>query len=156
MTTLTFTRGRRDLFEAPDIGWFKPKGMLTTDSDAGAAGIGELTFSRNWTSTTYTATDPTGRVRGVHRRTGWGQDKGPIEWDDVQYDLATHSHWKGSFVLRRHNEDLATFAHQGFTASRIVVEVLDGAHVPPGLVVFCAWMTLLRVRDTAATSSVTT
>lgn len=55
-------------------------------------------------------------------------------------------------MLSRLGEDLATFTPRGFFRNDIEVEVLDGAHVPAGLIVFGIWMLILYQRDSAAAS----
>ena len=152
MATIEFIKGSGSLYEAPDVGWVKPKSMFSHDFIGGAAGVGELSLTRNWKATEYTVRDATDRVRGLHERQGWLRQKGPLEWDDIQYEFGVHSTWKGSFVLSRLGEDLATFTPRGFFRNDIEVEVLDGAHVPAGLIVFGIWMLILYQRDSAAAS----
>lgn len=152
MATIEFTRASGGVYEAPGVGWIKQKSLMSYDFIGGAAGIPEeLTFKRNWTGRHHTIEDATGRVRGEHERQGWAGTKGPLMWDDVQYEFANHSAWKGSFVVRRHNEDLATFTPKRFGRT-IEVESIDHAHIPAGLVLFGIWMTILRQRDAAAAS----
>lgn len=152
MTTIEFTKGSGSLYEAPDVGWLKPKSMFTNDFDGGAAGVGELSLTRNWKASEYTVRDATGRVRGFHERKGWLRQQGPLEWDDIQYEFAVQGTWNSEFVLRRLNENLAVFSAKGFFQRDIEVNVLDGAHVPPGLILFGVWMFILRQRDNASAS----
>ena len=157
MATIEFTgKGWSGLKEAPETGWFKPKGAFSADYLGGAAGIGEFTLSRNWSAKKSTVTDTTGRVRGQHEWQGWTASKGPLEWDDVQYEFGVLSSWRSSFVLRRHNEELATISPKGFAGNRLQVEILDNAHVPPGLIVFVTWLAAMRIRDNDASSSAST
>ena len=151
MTTIELNRVKGGRFEAPELGWIKQKGW-TNDFIGEAAGIdGQLTFSRNWTTRHHTITDAIGRVRGEHVRQGWLGASGPMSWDDVDYEFAMHSSWKGSFVLRRLNEDLATFQLKRLGRT-VEIELLDGASVPAGLLLVGAWLAILRHRDAAAAS----
>ena len=150
MVMVQLTKGAGGRFEAAGVGWFKQRSMLSSDFVGEAAGVGALAFTRNWTGRQYTATDATSRVRGHHTRQGWG-NSGPLEWDDVQYEFATHSMWRSSFALRRHSEDLATFTPKRFGRT-IEALVLDHANIPPGLLLFCGWITVMSQRDAAAAS----
>lgn len=148
MTAIEFSKGPGGHFEAAGIGWLKQKSLLSSDFVGDAVGVGPLLFSRNWTGRKYVVSDALPRVRGHHHRAGWG-NSGPLEWDDVQYEFATHSAWKGSFVLRRHSEDLVTFTPKRFGRT-IEIETFGHAHVPPGLMLFGAWITIMSQRDAAA------
>lgn len=148
MTTIELTKGAQGRYETPGVGWLKQKSMLSNDFVGEAVDLGPLTFTRNWTGRTYEVTDNLPRVRGNHNRAGWG-NSGPLEWDDVQYEFATHSAWRSSFVLRRHTEDLATFTPKRFGRT-IEIQILDNAHVPTGLLLFGAWITIMSQRDAAA------
>jgi len=124
MTTITVTKGSKRRFEAPGLGWIQPKGVFSTDYIGQVEGIGELSLTRNWTGLKYTVTDSIGRVRGSYEKKGWTGSRGPLMWDDVEYEFAHHSAWNNSCVLRRHNEDLATFKPK-WTGSSVEVELLD-------------------------------
>lgn len=148
MTLIQLSKGAGGHYEAAGVGWLKPKSMLSNDFVGEAVGLGPLTFSRNWTGRKYQVSDSLPRGRGHHHAEGWG-NSGPLEWDDVQYEYATHSMWKSSFVLRRHSEDLATFTPKRFGRT-IEIEVLGNAHVPTGLLLFGAWIAIMHQRDAAA------
>lgn len=149
MRTIVLAKGEGGRLEAPGVGWIKQEKWTSYDFIGSAEGVGDLVFKRNWTGRKHTIEDSQGRVRGEHEREGWTGSSGPLMWDDVHYEFAVHSGWKGSFVLRRNNEDLATFTLKNFWRD-VEVEVLDNAHVPAALMLFGAWMTILRQRDSAA------
>lgn len=149
MTHIVLVKGSGGRLEAPGVGWMKSEGWTTHNYVGSAEGVGSLSFKRNWTGRKHTVEDAQGRVRGEHEREGWAGTSGPLMWDDVTYEFAILSQWKGSFVLRRNNEDLATFATKAFSGN-VEIEVLDNAHVPPGLLLFGAWMAILRQLDVAA------
>lgn len=152
MTIIEFTKGAGSRYEAPDVGWIKPKSVFSNDFIGWAAGVGDLVLSRNWSATEYTVRDATGRVRGHHERQGWLRQAGPLEWDDVQYEFAVRSGWTTSCVLSRLNEELATFSAKGVFQRDIEVNPLGGAHVSAGLIVVGVWMFVMRQRDNAAAS----
>lgn len=148
MTTIELTKGPGGRYQAAGVGWLKQKSMLSNDFIGEAVDLGELSFSRNWTGRKFEVSDRLPRVRGQHQREGWGNN-GPLEWDDVQYEFASNSMWKGSFALRRHSEELATFTPKRFGRT-IEIQVLGNAHVPNGLLLFGAWIILMNQRDAAA------
>lgn len=153
MAVIALERGKGGRYAAAGVGWLKQRSWTSNDFVGEADGIdGELTFQRTWTGRDHTVTDAIGRVRGEHTREGWTGSAGPLMWDDVQYEFAVQSTWKGSFVLRRLNEDLATFTPKSW--GRVIeIETLSNAAVPAGLMVFGAWMTIMRQRDSAAGAS---
>lgn len=77
MVMVQLTKGAGGRFEAAGVGWFKQRSMLSSDFVGEAAGVGPLTFTRNWTGRQYTVTDATSRVRGHHTRQGWGNKRPP-------------------------------------------------------------------------------
>lgn len=75
-----------------------------------------------------------------------------MTWDAVEYELASKSAMKGSVTLDRHGEELAEFVVRGFK-NEVTITVADGVAPPAGLLLFCAWIAQVKIRDRAAAAS---
>jgi hypothetical protein len=153
MGTFEIRKGHGGRFAAAELGWFKQRKWYSVVTEAHPVSGGVLLFRRKSWNRIWLAEDTQGRVVGEHDRQQLMRGRGPVVWESVQYELARHSAWKGSFVLSRYDEELARFTPH-WIGSRIEVEVPEGQRVPPaGLLLFCAWITLQTQRDNAAAAS---
>lgn len=149
MGTYALTKGKDGRYAADGLGAFRQRTWRSPDTDAEPVGDGPVRFTRTIWGRTYTATTETGAELGRHDRTTVMRCSGPIRWSGVDYEFARTHNWKNVFTLSRYGEPLATFSPARFGGT-ILVTTSDTATVPPGLLLFCAWITLVTVRDGGA------
>ena len=152
MTTIVLTKERGSRFAAAELGSMNQRSWFTSDFEVAPLGGAALTFHRSGWGRRYRALDATGHVVGERDHLGFFERRGPISWDGVAYDFGTQSQWKGSMVLLRYGEELSHFRVDGW-GRKVTIETPNAAALPPGLLLFGAWMTILQRRDTAAAAS---
>lgn len=152
MTTYTVSKGKGGVFGAEGLGQCKQRTWFSYDADATLADGRPLAFRRtNW-NRVHLAETPTSSGQahtiGEFDKTSWLREAGIVRWDGVDHDFGTQSGWKGTFALSRHGEELALIKVSGWKQD-IEITVRDTATTEPpaGLLLFCAWISLLTVRD---------
>lgn len=136
-------------YEAEELGGFKQGKWWSHDCAVDAIGSEPMLFRRSGWQRTFHAEDPQGHPIGEHTRTDWIRASGPLMWLGVQYEFVRSSAWKGAFALTRYDEELALFTPD-WRQRHITIELPTGADVPPGLLIFGMWITLMTQRDNAA------
>ncbi|XVX20356.1 hypothetical protein ACQP1U_00320 [Actinomycetota bacterium] len=152
MGTVELHRAKGGRYESAELGWFKQRKWYSADVDAQAPGGEPMVFRRSAWQTHFHADDAQGRPIGDHPRTDWLHGRGPLTWQSVAYDFVRSSAWKGSYALTRYDEQLALFTPSAFgrTMTIEVADTVTPSTVPPGLLLFCAWITHQTQEDTSS------
>lgn len=158
MTTHTMSKAKGGRFGAEGLGEWKQRKWFSYDADATLADGRNLSFRRTKWNRVHLAEVNTSsgqpHLLGEFDKTSWLRESGPVMWEGVDYEFGAKSGWKGTFALTRHGDELAEIKVTGWKQD-LVIQVHDTAATQPpaGLLLFCAWISLLTVRDrTAATS----
>lgn len=152
MTGHLVTKGAGGQWGAPGLGHWKQRAWWSYDADAGLADGHPLTFRRtNWSRLHLAESMPTmsggaAHVVGQFDKTSWLRERGTVTWAGVDYEFGTKSGWKGTFALSRLSEELVEFKVTGFKQD-VQITVAPGVQPPSGLLLFCAWVSQLIVRD---------
>lgn len=160
----TVAKGHGGRFACPALGEWKQRKWYSYDADAVLASGHLLTFRRtNW-NRVHLAEVPTSRgavhTIGEFDKTSWLRDSGTVSWEGVDYDFGTKSGWKGTFALSRHGVELAELKVTGWKQDIEITlpeagtaATASSSRPPAGLLLFCAWIALITIRDrTAATA----
>ena len=148
MTTYTVSKQPGGRFGADALGSWMKKHWYSYDADATLADGTEVLLRASSGYKHFTAELASGHSLGSYDRSTMLKWQGRLRWDGVDYEFGVTSGWKRTFTLTRLNEELAGFAVQGFKQD-IVITPAPGVSPDPGLLLFCAFISLVAIRQRA-------
>lgn len=163
MTELELTRSRDDrrAYVIDGIGTLRLGGMLSRSATAEAAGgvggrAGPWTLGRRGLlRSTFEAVDAAGDVVGEFDPRAFRRG-GALRWERATFQLRPASAWKERYALADDEWELALIEGRAWGKRPVRITLNAPDRVPPGLLLFTAYIVRALAEDTASAAGATT